>query len=94
MSPGSVPGSCSSSGPPPTIRSPSSSALSSWLRSLSVAQGYLQLARKGDETAVDGTGFGLAIVSRIADAHEWPLLIEERDGGGAKLVFVTEREVT
>ena len=45
----------------------------------------------GYSTAAEGTGFGLAIVSRIADAHGWRLSVEERDGGGAKFVFVTEQ---
>ncbi|MDZ5812493.1 HAMP domain-containing sensor histidine kinase [Halorubrum sp. AD140] len=43
----------------------------------------------GYTTAADGTGFGLAIVSRIADAHGWTVSIEESDAGGATFVFET-----
>ena len=35
----------------------------------------------------DGTGFGLAIVSRIATAHGLDPSVEERDGGGTEFVF-------
>ncbi|WP_123620685.1 HAMP domain-containing sensor histidine kinase [Halorubrum sp. CSM-61] len=44
----------------------------------------------GYTTAAEGTGFGLAIVSRIADAHGWTVSIAESDEGGAKFVFETE----
>lgn len=38
--------------------------------------------RNGFSTASDGTGFGLAIVSGVADAHGWELeATESRDGG-------------
>ncbi|EMA63837.1 sensor histidine kinase [Halorubrum lipolyticum] len=43
----------------------------------------------GYSTETDGTGFGLAIVSRIADAHGWTVAIDESDEGGAKFVFET-----
>ena len=43
----------------------------------------------GYTTADDGTGFGLAIVSRIADAHGWTVSIAESEEGGAKFVFET-----
>ena len=45
----------------------------------------------GYSTATDGNGFGLAIVSQIADAHGWRISIGESDGGGAKFVFVTDQ---
>ncbi|WP_049987239.1 PAS domain-containing sensor histidine kinase [Halobellus rufus] len=44
-----------------------------------LAQGYT--TREG------GTGFGLAIVDKIASGHGWSIRIEEGDDGGAKFVF-------
>lgn len=41
----------------------------------------------------DGTGFGLAIVRAIAEAHGWTVSLERNDGGGARFVFATERDV-
>lgn len=38
----------------------------------------------GFTTSDEGTGFGLAIVSRIANAHDWELTISESDAGGAQ----------
>ena len=38
----------------------------------------------GYTTAADGTGFGLAIVSRIADAHGWEVAVAESESGGAR----------
>ena len=35
----------------------------------------------------DGTGFGLAIVHRIADAHGWTVTAEDSAHGGARFVF-------
>jgi signal transduction histidine kinase len=35
----------------------------------------------------DGTGFGLAIVHRIADAHGWTVTVEDSAHGGARFVF-------
>ncbi|MFC6951396.1 PAS domain-containing sensor histidine kinase [Halorubellus litoreus] len=35
----------------------------------------------------DGTGFGLAIVKAVADAHDWTVTVEESDGGGARFAF-------
>ena len=43
----------------------------------------------GYTTAEGGTGFGLAIVSRIADAHGWTMSVAESDESGAKFVFET-----
>jgi PAS domain S-box-containing protein len=38
----------------------------------------------GYTTGETGTGFGLAIVEEIADAHEWAIRATERDAGGAR----------
>ncbi|MEZ3143691.1 GAF domain-containing protein [Halobaculum sp. MBLA0143] len=38
----------------------------------------------GYSTDRDGTGFGLAIVSEIADAHGWEIRLAEGGGGGAR----------
>jgi PAS domain S-box-containing protein len=35
-------------------------------------------------TTADGTGFGLAIVEEIADAHDWEVQLTESDAGGAR----------
>jgi signal transduction histidine kinase len=42
----------------------------------------------GYSTAQDGTGFGLAIVSEIADAHGWRLDVGESEAGGARFDVV------
>ncbi|WP_276274115.1 hybrid sensor histidine kinase/response regulator [Haloarcula litorea] len=39
----------------------------------------------GFTTASDGTGFGLAIVKRIAEAHGWEVVVTESDAGGARI---------
>jgi len=41
----------------------------------------------GYSTASDGTGFGLAIVREITEAHGWQVRLAERPDGGAKFVF-------
>ena len=41
----------------------------------------------GHTTAPDGTGFGLAIVERIAEAHEWTVSVTEGREGGARFEF-------
>ena len=41
----------------------------------------------GYSTDADGTGFGLAIVRRIAEAHDWQIRITESDDGGARFEF-------
>ena len=41
----------------------------------------------GYSTAADGTGFGLAIVERIADAHGWTVDVTEGERGGARFEF-------
>ena len=42
----------------------------------------------GHTTADDGTGFGLAIVERVAEAHGWSVSIAESRAGGARFEFV------
>jgi PAS domain S-box-containing protein len=41
----------------------------------------------GYSSASDGTGFGLTIVKRIAEAHGWTLRIRESPEGGARFEF-------
>ncbi|MFO8115439.1 MAG: HAMP domain-containing sensor histidine kinase [Halorubrum sp.] len=41
----------------------------------------------GHTTAEDGTGFGLAIVERIAEAHGWSVSVTESRAGGARFEF-------
>jgi len=43
-----------------------------------------EIFESGYTTATDGTGFGLAIVSEIADAHGWELRATEGTDGGAR----------
>lgn len=38
----------------------------------------------GHTTSADGTGFGLAIVAEIVEAHGWEIRITESDSGGAR----------
>lgn len=38
-------------------------------------------------TGGNGTGFGLAIVQRIVDAHGWEIRIDESDAGGAAFII-------
>ncbi|NHN40263.1 PAS domain S-box protein [Halorubellus sp. JP-L1] len=40
----------------------------------------------GVSSTEDGTGFGLAIVETIANAHDWTVAVEESDAGGARFV--------
>lgn len=41
----------------------------------------------GYTTATDGTGFGLAIVKRIADAHGWNISVSDSAEGGTRFEF-------
>jgi len=41
----------------------------------------------GVTTNPDGTGFGLKIVSEVADAHGWSVAATDADGGGARFEF-------
>ncbi|WP_123623657.1 HAMP domain-containing sensor histidine kinase [Halorubrum sp. CSM-61] len=41
----------------------------------------------GHSTETDGTGFGLAIVERIAEAHGWGVSVAESRAGGARFEF-------
>jgi two-component system OmpR family sensor kinase len=38
----------------------------------------------GFTTAEDGSGFGLAIVAEIAEAHDWEVTVTESSAGGAR----------
>ena len=42
----------------------------------------------GYTTSDDGSGFGLAIVTEVATAHEWDVQVSGADGGGARFEFV------
>lgn len=41
----------------------------------------------GYSTDQDNTGFGLAIVEQIAEAHGWRVELVEADSGGARFEF-------
>lgn len=41
----------------------------------------------GYSTHPEGTGFGLAIVRRIAEAHDWHIRVGESEAGGARFDF-------
>ena len=43
-----------------------------------------QVFEAGLTTNEDGTGFGLSIVRRVADAHDWKISVTESEGGGAR----------
>lgn len=43
--------------------------------------------KPGETSREDGTGFGLAIVKRIGEAHGWELLLTEAEEGGARFEF-------
>jgi len=43
--------------------------------------------QSGFTTSEEGTGFGLTIVSQIADAHDWDIEIAEGRDGGARFEF-------
>jgi len=42
----------------------------------------------GYSTSTDGTGFGLAIVREIADAHDWEIAVTESGTGGARFEII------
>jgi PAS domain S-box-containing protein len=44
---------------------------------------------RGYTTSENGTGFGLAIVRRIAEAHDWSTSLTASDDGGARFEFTT-----
>jgi GAF domain-containing protein/anti-sigma regulatory factor (Ser/Thr protein kinase) len=46
-----------------------------------------QVFESGYTTTSDGTGFGLDIVSQIADGHGWTVRVTESEGGGARFEF-------
>jgi PAS domain S-box-containing protein len=46
-----------------------------------------QVFEPGYSTTEDGTGFGLAIVRRVADAHGWEVDVTEGPDGGARFEF-------
>lgn len=43
----------------------------------------------GHTSATGGTGFGLTIVKRIAEAHSWDVTVTEGRDGGARFEFIT-----
>lgn len=43
-----------------------------------------QLFDSGYTTAAEGTGFGLAIVEQIVDAHDWEITVTHSQSGGAR----------
>ncbi|WP_238717332.1 histidine kinase N-terminal 7TM domain-containing protein [Natronorubrum halophilum] len=44
----------------------------------------------GHTTTASGSGFGLAIVSQIADGHDWTIRVTEGADGGARFEFHTD----
>ena len=48
------------------------------------------LFERGTTTASEGTGFGLAIVARIARAHDWTVDVVESERGGARFDVETD----
>ncbi|WP_050031793.1 PAS domain S-box protein [Halorubrum halophilum] len=46
-----------------------------------------EVFESGHTTSESGTGFGLAIVERIAEAHGWEVTLTEGDDGGARFEF-------
>jgi signal transduction histidine kinase len=43
-----------------------------------------EVFESGYSTATDGTGFGLAIVADIAEAHGWAIRVTDAESGGAR----------
>ena len=48
------------------------------------ADGRDEVFEWGHTTTGDGTGFGLAIVAEIAEAHDWEIGVSESENGGAR----------
>ncbi|MFB6118893.1 MAG: sensor histidine kinase [Halosegnis sp.] len=46
-----------------------------------------RIFESGYTTAEEGTGFGLAIVEEIAEAHGWSIAVAESESGGARFEF-------
>jgi len=46
-----------------------------------------EVFESGHTTSESGTGFGLAIVERIAEAHGWDVTLTEGEAGGARFEF-------
>jgi PAS domain S-box-containing protein len=46
-----------------------------------------EVFESGETWSEGGTGFGLAIVEQIADAHSWTVRLGESESGGARFVF-------
>jgi PAS domain S-box-containing protein len=44
----------------------------------------------GHTTTEDGTGFGLAIVDEIVDAHGWEIRVDDAETGGARFEIVVD----
>lgn len=51
-----------------------------------------QIFEPGYTTAADGTGFGLTIVKRIADAHGWNISVSDSTSGGVRFDFDVDPE--
>ncbi|WP_435069398.1 PAS domain S-box protein [Haloplanus sp. C73] len=49
-----------------------------------------EVFERGFTTAESGTGFGLAIVEQIAEAHDWSVSVTEGEAGGARFEFRVE----
>ncbi|WP_302082575.1 PAS domain S-box protein [Salinibaculum rarum] len=46
-----------------------------------------RVLESGFTTSKEGTGFGLSIVSQIADAHDWDVSVTDSETGGARFEF-------
>ncbi|TYT61757.1 ATP-binding protein [Natrialba swarupiae] len=46
---------------------------------------------RGYTTRTDGSGLGLLIVARIAEAHDWSIIVTESESGGARFEFDVSR---
>jgi PAS domain S-box-containing protein len=50
-----------------------------------------EIFRAGYSTSRDGTGFGLRIINRVANAHGWEVTVTESEQGGARFEFTGVR---